>query len=116
MPFPGNDSDVASVERRLEHVLLMRAVVNVSLEDLKREDRIIQPFGVRNQLKDSAEGDRRVEACFIKTSGVLFFQMLFFSLNKEIMEKRRSKHANEPLDSWNDLKAKFFTKDSPTQA
>lgn len=92
MPLPGNDSDVASVERRLEHVLLMRAVVNVSLEDLKREGRIfsrlVSGISYRTQPKDPAEGDQRVEACFIKTSRVIFFKTLFFSINKETTKRR----------------------------
>lgn len=37
VPLPGDDPDVASVERRLKHILLVGVVVDVSLKKLKEK-------------------------------------------------------------------------------
>lgn len=42
VPLPGDDSDVPGVERRLEQILLVGVVVDVTLEKLQRNERTVQ--------------------------------------------------------------------------
>lgn len=46
VPLPGQDADVAAVERRLEDVLLVNVVVAVASKDLGRQKQLQQSFKV----------------------------------------------------------------------
>lgn len=62
VPLPGDDSDVPGVERRLEQILLVGVVVDVTLEKLQRNERTVQHvlFNEKKPMVRRKEGENNL--------------------------------------------------------
>lgn len=62
VPLPGDDSDVPGVERRLEQILLVGVVVDVTLEKLQRNERTVQHvlFSEKKPMVRRKEGENNL--------------------------------------------------------